>query len=88
MNLVIAILFENFNQKEDEYENNSKYNEIEKYVDSLGISLKLKELFMNKSFQIVSRKSHFMFGLSLNTFLHPIKKFKSIKVPKGEIYTN
>lgn len=88
MNLVIAVLFENFNQKQDENENNLKYKEIENYVDSLGLSLKVKELFMNNSFHIVSKKSHLIFGATLKTFIHPIKKFKSITVPKSELYTN
>ena len=78
----------------DSQENKNEDDDCMQYLkmcallEELPLPISLKELFYNKSFNIISQKSHSFFTKSFRAFMSPLKKYRMISIPNDRYYKN
>ena len=85
-NFVIAVLFENFEEKQNREKDDAEYEALVEKVESTDIPQSLKDLFLDQTYYFSSVKSEIIFTKELVCLVHPIKKFVEIKPPKTKYY--
>lgn len=86
MNFIVAILFSNYANRERYNKQDELVIKLSDSVERLPLSLRIKQLFLNKDFNIQSKKSHMIFSGVLAAVKQPVKTFQKINVPDDEYY--
>jgi len=86
MNFVVAVLFDNFSNKDKGMSDLATFKKLQKYVNKLDVSDRLKDQFYDDSFSIESKKSQNYLGNIINSILHPKRMINAIHIPNNKYY--
>lgn len=89
-NLFIAVLYQNYSEQYDSSSdpNEEKYQEMIGKVKEMNLPLRLKYLFEDKSYSLVSNRSNIILVNELRELKHPIENFQKKNLPESNYYKN